>query len=225
MNRFDAYCAEFFGTAVLLASVVGSGIMGENLAGGNNAVALLANSLATGATLYVLISALGPTSGAHFNPAVSLALALAGRFPRRELLPYLLLQFSGATLGVVLANLMFELPAWQWSGTERQGAHLLLSEAVATAGLLLTIVLFLRNSAHSVALGVALYITAAYWFTSSTSFANPAVSFARMFSDTFAGIAPACVPDFVLVQLATAVAIGLLLKLRSRSSPSRQPAA
>ena len=120
---------------------------------------------------------------------------------------------------------MFELPAWQWSGTERQGAHLLLSEAVATAGLLLTIVLFLRNSAHSVALGVALYITAAYWFTSSTSFANPAVSFARMFSDTFAGIAPAGVPEFVLVQLATAVAIGLLLKLRTRSSSSKQPAA
>ncbi len=214
MNKNDALLAEYFGTAVLLATVVGSGIMGETLASGNDGIALLANSLATGAVLYVLITALGPISGAHFNPAVSVMMACAGQLSRQTLMLYLAAQVAGAILGVGIANLMFDLPALHLSTTERSGLPLWISECVATAGLLMTIVLFVRNAPQSVAMGVALYITAAYWFTSSTSFANPAVSIARMFSDTFAGIAPHCVPAFIAVQLGVALSVGGVIRIR-----------
>lgn len=203
--------AEFFGTAVLLAAVVGSGIMGENLAQGNAALALLANSMATGAILYVLIAALAPLSGAHFNPAVSLCFVIGGRMPLAHLPAYMALQFSGAFLGVVAANLMFDLPAISLSLNERSGAHLLLSEFIATCGLLLTIILFIKHKPDAVPLGVALFITGAYWFTSSTSFANPAVSFARIFSDSFTGIAAYSAPAFIAAQALAAVLIGLAL--------------
>lgn len=197
---------------MLLVAVVGSGVMGQNLSQDNMGIALLANSLATGAALYVLITALAPVSGAHFNPAVSLCFVLAGKLPGRRLPAYIALQCSGALLGVITANLMFDLAPISLSTTERSGGHLLLSEFVATCGLLLTIVLFIKHNEQAVPLGVALFITGAYWFTSSTSFANPAVSFARVFSDTFAGIAPHCAPAFIAVQIGTAILIGMGLK-------------
>ena len=206
------WLAEALGTFALLAVVVGSGIMGERLAEGNAAIALLANSLATGAGLYVLITALGPVSGAHFNPAVTLCMAVAGRFPWREVSPYLLAQCVGGALGVMAANIMFELPAVNWSTTFRDTPNLWVSEAVATAGLLATILLGIRFRPEAIATSVAMYITAAYWFTSSTSFANPAVTLARTLSDTFAGIAPCCVLGFVAVQLLVALAIGVLVR-------------
>lgn len=211
-SKTSAYLAEFFGTAMLLVAVVGSGIMGQNLSQENMGIALLANSLATGAALYVLITALAPISGAHFNPAVSLCFALTGKLPARRLPAYIFLQCCGAVLGVITANLMFDLAPVSFSTTERWGSHLLLSEFVATCGLLLTIVLFIKHNEEAVPLGVALFITGAYWFTSSTSFANPAVSFARVFSDTFAGIAPHCAPAFIAVQLGAAVLIGAGIK-------------
>lgn len=204
--------AEFIGTAFLLAVVVGSGIMGERLSPDNSAVALLANSLATGAGLYVLINVFGPVSGAHFNPAVSLCFRLLGELSTGQMLRYMLVQILGGALGVMAANLMFELPAVNLSTTERFSANLWLSEAIATAGLLGVILLAVKHRAETVATSVALYITAAYWFTSSTSFANPAVTLARTLSDTFAGIAPHCAPVFIAVQLATAVLVALLWK-------------
>jgi glycerol uptake facilitator-like aquaporin len=189
--------AEGLGTALLLAVVVGSGVMAERLAGGNLAVALLANTLATVGGLYVLIEVLGPVSGAHFNPAVSLVMALRGALPRSLLLPYVLVQLAGAAIGAWLAHAMFGLAVFQLSAHVRSGTGQWLAEGVATFGLLLMI---LRAPPSRTAAAVAAYIGAAYWFTASTSFANPAAAFGRMLSDSFAGIAPASVPAFVAAE-------------------------
>jgi glycerol uptake facilitator-like aquaporin len=204
--------AEALGTLLLLAVVIGSGVMAERLAGGNVAVALLANTLATVGGLYVLIEVFGPVSGAHFNPAVSAVMAWRGELSRQALLPYVAAQLAGAVLGAWLAHLMFDLPVLQVSAKVRSGTGQLIAEAVATAGLLLVI---LRAPAGRVAAMVAAYIGAAYWFTASTSFANPAAVLGRMLSDSFAGISPASAPGFVLAQVAgaalgTAVHQGLL---------------
>jgi glycerol uptake facilitator-like aquaporin len=198
--------AEGLGTALLLAVVIGSGVMAEQLSGGNVALALLANTAATVGGLYVLIEVFGPISGAHFNPAVSAVMAWRGELPRAALLPYVLAQLAGAVLGAWLAHAMFELPLLQFSTKLRTGTGQWVAEAVATFGLLLVI---LRAPAGRASSMVAAYIGAAYWFTASTSFANPAAAFGRMFSDSFAGIAPACVPGFVAAQLAGA-ALALL---------------
>ena len=197
--------AEFLGTLMLLATVVGSGIMGETLAGGNVAIALLGNTLPTAAILYVLITVFGPVSGAHFNPAVSLGFAL-----RREISPaqttlYILAQIAGGIAGVLIAHLMFDQAALQVSENVRTGPGQWLSEFVATFGLLMTIYGCVCYTPQNVPAGVGLYILAAYWFTASTSFANPAVTIARSLSNTFAGIAPADMPGFVLAQIAGAV--------------------
>ena len=199
--------AEGLGTLGLLVTVIGSGIMAERLAGGNVAVALLANTLATVAGLYVLIEVFGPISGAHFNPAVSAVMAWRGALPWALLLPYVLVQLTGAAGGAWLANAMFDMPILQWSTKLRSGPAQWLAEAVATAGLLLVI---LRAPPSRVAAMVAAYIGAAYWFTASTSFANPAAAFGRMFSDSFAGISPSDVPAFVVAQLVGA-ALGVAL--------------
>lgn len=196
--------AEALGTAFLLATVIGSGIMAEQLSGGNEALALLCNTLPTGAILTVLILIFGPVSGAHFNPAVSLAFALRGELPWRTAFAYLAVQVAGAVIGVWAAHAMFELPIWQVSTHVRSGLSQWLAEAVATFGLLLTIFGCVARAPGAVAYAVGLYITAAYWFTASTSFANPAVTLARALSDTFAGIAPAGVIAFILAQLAGA---------------------
>ena len=198
---------EAAGTALLLAAVIGSGVMAERLAAGQGAIALLANTLATVAALYVLIEVFAPISGAHFNPAVSAVMAWRGELPRGELLPYVGAQLAGALLGAWLAHAMFALPILQLSTRARSGAGLWLAEAVATAGLLLVI---LRAPAGRAAPMVAAYIGAAYWFTASTSFANPAATFGRMLSDSFTGIAPASVTGFVVAQLAGA-ALGTAL--------------
>ncbi len=193
--------AEFIGTLFLLIGVVGSGIMGEALAGGNIAVALLANAIATGCVLYVGITILGPISGAHFNPAVTLAFHLRGQSGPREALSYVAVQIAGGILGVWLAHLMFDLDVLQVSQTARTGPAQWLAEVVATFGLVFVIFGGLRHAPQAVPTLVALYITGAYWFTASTSFANPAVTVARSFTDTFAGIAPAHAPFFILSQL------------------------
>lgn len=198
---------ELLGTALLLAVVIGSGLMAERLSGGNVAVALLANTLATVGGLYVLIEVFGPVSGAHFNPAVSLAMALRGELPWTRLAGYVPAQLLGAALGAVLAHAMFDLPLLQVSARLRTGTGQWIAEAVATAGLLLVI---LRAPQARVAAMVAAYIGAAYWFTASTSFANPAAAFGRMFSDSFAGIAPASAPAFMLAEVLGA-GLGLLL--------------
>jgi glycerol uptake facilitator-like aquaporin len=204
---FQRLLGEALGTALLLAVVIGSGIMGEQLAGGNVAVALLANTLATVFGLWVLIELFGPLSGAHFNPAVSAVMAWRGELSRSQLLPYVLAQLLGAMLGAWLAHTMFDLPVLQWSAKLRTGTGQWVAEAVATAGLLLVI---LRAPSARVAPLVAAYIGAAYWFTASTSFANPAAAFGRMFSDTFAGIAPVSVPGFVAAQcVGAALGVGL----------------
>ncbi len=198
---------ELLGTALLLAVVIGSGLMAERLSGGNVAVALLANTLATVGGLYILIEVFGPVSGAHFNPAVSLAMALRGELPWARLAGYVPAQLLGAALGAVLAHAMFDLPLLQVSAKLRTGTGQWIAEAVATAGLLLVI---LRAPQARVAAMVAAYIGAAYWFTASTSFANPAAAFGRMFSDSFAGIAPASAPAFMLAEVLGA-GLGLLL--------------
>jgi len=199
--------AEALGTALLLAVVIGSGIMGERLSAGNAAVALLANTLATVGGLYVLIEVFGPISGAHFNPVVSLALALRGQLPKGALGPYIAAQLLGALLGAWLAHAMFDVNLFQVSSKVRSGAGQWLAECVATFGLLLVV---LRAPPARVAAMVASFIGAAYWFTASTSFANPAAAWGRMFSDTFAGIAPSSVPGFVAAELAgAALALGL----------------
>lgn len=195
--------SEFLGTALLLAVVIGSGIMGERLAGGNVAVALLANTLATVGGLFILIEVFGPIGGAHFNPAVSLTMAFRGHLPWSLLAPYVACQLAGAMLGAWLAHAMFDMAILQFSTKVRAGAGQWIAEAVATFGLLLVI---LRAPASRVGALVAAYIGAAYWFTASTSFANPAAAFGRMFSDSFAGIAPSSVPGFVLAQLAGSAA-------------------
>jgi glycerol uptake facilitator-like aquaporin len=199
--------AELVGTALLLAVEIGSGIMAERLAGGNVAIALLAHTLATVGGLYVLIEVFGPLSGAHFNPAVSAAMTLRGELPAFELVPYVAAQLIGAMLGAWLAHAMFDLPILQLSTRVRAGTGQWVAETVATAGLLLVI---LRAPAGRAASMVAGYIGAAYWFTASTSFANPAIVFGCMFSNSFAGIGPASAPGFVLAELAGA-AIGLTL--------------
>jgi len=193
--------AECLGTAFLLAAVVGSGIMAASLSDGNGALALLCNTLATGAILSVLILMFGPISGAHFNPAVSLAMLLRGTLPAKAATIYIGAQVVGAILGVWAAHLMFELPIWQLSGTVRTGPGQWLAEAVATFGLLLTILGCGAHIPAAVPYAVGLYITSAYWFTASTSFANPAVTIARALSDTFAGIEPASVMAFIVAQL------------------------
>ena len=206
--------AESLGTAFLLAGVVGSGIMAAKLAGGNSALALLCNTLPTGAILTVLILTFGPISGAHFNPAVSIALGL-----RRELLPgvaamYIGAQIVGGIVGVLAAHTMFELSLWQLSATVRTGAGQWFAEGVATFGLLLTIIGCGARTPAAIPYAVGLYITAAYWFTASTSFANPAVTIARALSDTYAGIAPTGVLAFIAAQLLgmlAAVALGCWL--------------
>jgi glycerol uptake facilitator-like aquaporin len=191
---------EWLGTAFLLAAVVGSGIMAQRLAG-DAALALLCNTLATGAILAVLIVVFGPLSGAHFNPAVSIGFALRSELPWSEAAIYIGAQVFGGLVGVWVAHLMFELPVWQSSITERTGLGQWLAEVVATFGLLLTIFGCIARRPDSVPYAVGLYITAAYWFTASTSFANPAVTIARSLSNTFAGIAPAGVLAFILSQL------------------------
>ena len=198
--------AEGAGTALLLAAVVGSGIMGERLAGGNVAMALLANTLATGAALVALILAFGPISGAHFNPAVTLAEAARRRTPWREVPPYLLAQLAGAFAGVLAAHLMFGEPPFAASTHARSGAAQALSEVVATFGLLAVIFGCTRREPRAVPFAVGAWITAAYWFTASTSFANPAVTLARAATDTFSGIRPADAPAFVAAQLLGAAA-------------------
>jgi glycerol uptake facilitator-like aquaporin len=198
--------AELLGTAFLLAAVVGSGIMAAKLAGGNGALALLCNTLPTGAILAVLILTFGPVSGAHFNPAVSLAAALRRDVPARVAAVYIAAQIIGGIVGVLAAHAMFELPLWQVSMTVRTGPGQWLAEFVATFGLLLTIFGCAARTPGAVPYAVGLYITAAYWFTASTSFANPAVTIARALSDTYAGIAPAGVPAFVVAQLFGALA-------------------
>ena len=213
--------AEFAGTALLLAIVIGSGIMGERLAGGNVAIALLANSIATGAGLVVLIHMFGPVSGAHFNPAVTLAVALGGGADRRSAIAYMAAQFSGAIMGVWLAHAMFAEPLLQLSGKLRDGPAQALSEAVAAFGLVGTIYTTQRTRPEFTPAAVGLYITAAYWFTASTSFANPAVTLARSLSNSFAGIAPTSVPAFLIGQLAGAAAAVAFFTWLFREQPER----
>ena len=206
--------AEWLGTAFLLAAVVGSGIMAQKLAGGNGALALLCNTIPTGGILTVLILTLGPLSGAHLNPAVSIAFALRRQNSWPDTAAYIAAQIVGAMVGVWMAHLMFELPLWQLSGTVRGGPGQWLAEAVATFGLLLTIFGCVARNPAAAPYAVGLYITSAYWFTASTSFANPAVTIARSLSDTFAGIALSGVAAFIAAQLAgmaVAVAVGLWL--------------
>ena len=217
MKDWQTYGAELVGTAALLCAVIGSGIMAENLSGGNVAVALLANTLTTVFALYVLIETIGPISGAHFNPAVSWVMALRKELPMRLLAGYVLAQLLGAALGAWLAHAMFELPILQWSTHVRTGPSQWLAEAVATAGLLFVI---LRSPPGKASALVACYIGAAYWFTASTSFANPAAVFGRMMSDTFAGIAPSDALGFVASQW---VGAGLGWLLHRLLSPPPHP--
>jgi len=217
--------AEALGTGVLVATVVGSGIMAAKLSGGNTAIALLGNTLPTGAILIVLITILGPISGAHFNPVVSLVMAIRGQLARAELVPFIVAQIIGGCLGTLAAHLMFDLPMVQLSTTVRTGTPQWFAEVVATFGLLVTILGCVRFKPEFVATAVGLYITAAYWFTASTSFANPAVAIARAFTDTFAGIRPTDVPAFIAAQIAGALAgmlvMGWLLMGDERSKQPR----
>ena len=204
--------SEALGTALLVAAVVGSGIMGERLAGGNKAVALLANTLATGAALFAIILILTPISGAHLNPVVSIAAAFEGQLAWRDVPLYVAVQVGGGILGVALANAMFDVPVWHASQHVREGPAQLLSEAVATFGLLATIWACSRRRPSAVPPAVAAYIMAAYWVTASTSFANPAVTLARSMTDTFAGIRPTDVPLFVAAQAVGAAVATLLCR-------------
>lgn len=205
-----AILAEALGSLLLFATVIGSGIMAERLAGGNVAIALLGNTLATGAILFVLITMLGPVSGAHMNPAVTLVMHLRGNMRTEAALAYVAAQMAGGLLGVWLAHLMFDLPILQLSTKLRDGPGQWVGEGVATFGLILTILGTLRTRTDSTPMSVALYIVAAYWFTSSTSFANPAITVARSLSDSFAGIASSCVPAFVGAQIVGAIAAHLV---------------
>lgn len=215
--------SEFLGTALLLATVIGSGIMGERLAAGNVAIALLGNTISTGAVLVVLIGMLGPISGAHFNPAVTAVFAIKGEIPGVEALGYVLVQVFGGLIGVLAAHAMFDEPLLQIASKARSGPSQWFSEWVAAFGLVLTILLTLRANAAAVATSVGLYITAAYWFTASTSFANPAVTLARAFSNTFAGIRPQDVVPFVIAQLVGAVVAVYVCRWLS-SEPAASPA-
>jgi glycerol uptake facilitator-like aquaporin len=216
-----ALAAETLGTALLVATVVGSGIMGERLSGGSVALALLANTLATGAILVVLITTLGPLSGAHFNPVVSLVMALRRALPLGSLAPYIAAQIAGGALGAILANLMFDLPPVTFSDTVRGGSGQLISEVVATFTLIGAILGGLAFAPQAIPWLVGLTITAAYWFTASTSFANPAVTLARTLSDSFAGIAPTSAPGFLAAQLAGALAGAALWGWLYTSPPVR----
>jgi len=211
-NLRSRIAVEFAGTAFLLMAIVGSGIMAERLAGGNVALALLANSVATGAALVALILALGPISGAHFNPVVTLADAMQGGIPWSEVPGYMAAQVLGAFGGVAAAHLMFGLPLFFASHHARSGSALLWSEFIATFGLLAVIWGCARSRPSAVSFAVGAYITAAYWFTASTSFANPAVTLARAASDTFAGIRPIDAPAFIVVQLAAAIVATLCFR-------------
>ncbi len=202
--------AEAIGSFFLFATVVGSGIMAERLAGGNVAVALIGNTLATGAMLFVLIAMLGPVSGAHFNPAVSMVMWLRREIDAKAFAAFVPVQIAAGVLGVWAAHVMFELPVIQFSEKARSGTGQWLGEFIATFGLLLTILGTVKMRPAAVPASVALYITAAYWFTSSTSFANPAITIARSLSNSFAGIAPIDVPGFIAAQLAGALAAHLL---------------
>ena len=204
--------AEGVGTGFLLCAIVGSGIMAENLSGGNVALALLANTLSTGAVLVTLILTFGPISGAHLNPAVTVATGLEGGLPASEVGGYIVVQITGGALGVLVANAMFELPAVTFASKIRAGPHQLLSEFVATFGLLSVIWGCSRLRSPAVPFAVGAYITSAFWFTSSTSFANPAVTLARSLSDSFAGIRPADTPAFIGAQLLGAIAATLLFR-------------
>ena len=217
--------AEFLGSALLLATVIGSGIMGAKLSGGNEALALLANTLATGAMLVVLITVFGPVSGAHLNPAVSGVFWLRGEIGGGAAALYVLAQVGGGIAGVVAAHAMFDLPLMQLATKVRTGSGQWFAEAVATFGLLLTILGTLKARPKAVAVNVGLYIVAAYWFTASTSFANPAVTIARAFSDTFAGIRGADVAPFIAAQLAGALAGMLVAVWLFRPALQPQPTA
>ena len=225
-HRFDLgrrVVAETVGTALLLATVIGSGVMGERLAGGNVAVALLANTLATGAALVALILTFGPISGGHFNPAVTLSDAWQGGLGWRDVLPYIGAQVTGAFAGVAAAHVMFELPVYFASRHARPGAAQMFSEFVATFGLLAVIWGCVRARPSMVPFAVAAYITAAYWFTASTSFANPAVTLARAASDTFAGIRPSDAPGFIVAQLFGAAAATGLFRWLVPTLPESAP--
>ena len=208
--------AEFVGTLLLLATVVGSGIMGETLAGGNDAIALLGNTAATGAILVVIITVFGPISGAHFNPAVTFVFALRREIGVALALAYVAVQVAGGLLGTLLAHGMFDLELLQTSSKERSGGGQWLAEGVATFGLLAAILGTLKVRPNAVAAMVGLYITAGYWFTASTSFANPAVTVARSFTDTFSGILPPHAPAFVLAQFVGATVAMLLFRWLER---------
>lgn len=208
--RRRALLAEALGSLLLFATVIGSGVMAERLAGGNVALALLGNTLATGAVLFVLITMFGPVSGAHFNPTVTMVMRLRGHLTTRLALAYAAAQLAGGILGVWLAHLMFDLPILEISTRSRAGLGQFTGEAIATFGLLLTILGTTRTRPSATPASVALYIVAAYWFTSSTSFANPAITVARSLSDTFAGIAPTCVPAFITAQILGALAAHLV---------------
>ena len=216
MSAWRSYFSELVGTAALLCAVVGSGIMGEQLAGGNIAVALLANTLATVFALYVLIETLGPVSGAHFNPVVSMVMAYRKDLAPQRLPGYVLAQLMGAVLGAWVAHAMFGLEIGQWSEKVRTGPAQWFAEVVATAGLLFVILRAPEGKASAL---VACYIGAAYWFTASTSFANPAAAFGRMVSNTFAGISPADVPAFMLAQLVGGLVGWLLHQILLGASP------
>jgi glycerol uptake facilitator-like aquaporin len=203
--------AEAVGSFFLFGTVIGSGIMAETLSGGNVAIALLGNTLATGAILFVLITMLAPVSGAHFNPAVTLVMAARRELSWRDVAPYLAAQLLGGLLGAFAAHLMFDRPILQLSLKARTGVGQWTGELVATFGLILTILMTAKHRPNAVAASVALYITAAYWFTSSTSFANPAITIIRSLSNSFAGIAPADVPMFVIAQLAGAGLAALMV--------------
>jgi glycerol uptake facilitator-like aquaporin len=214
--------AEALGTALLLAAVVGSGIMAERLSGGNVGLALLANAIATGGALYALIVMFGPISGAHFNPVVTLALTLRHESPAKWVLPFLAAQIAGAISGVWLAHLMFDLPILQASTRVRTGIGQWAAEATATFGLVLLILIGVRKAPEKLPAAISVYIVGAYWFTASTSFANPAVTIARALSNTFAGIAPADAPAFIVAQLAGAALALLVAKaLNPEGSTSR----
>jgi glycerol uptake facilitator-like aquaporin len=209
MNTFDLprrVAAEFLGTWLLVATVVGSGIMAENLAGGNVAVALLGNTIATGPILVVLIAMLGPISGAHFNPAVSLVFTAAGELPVATFGLYVAAQICGGIAGTLTAHVMFELPLMQMSEHVRHGPSQFLSEVVATFGLIATILGCRRFRAEIIPMAVALYVVAGYWFTASTCFANPAVAIARSLTNTFSGIRPTDAPSFILAEIVGALA-------------------
>lgn len=222
MNLATRAAAEAIGTGFLLAIVVGSGIMGDQLSGGNEAIALLANSLATGCGLIALILALGPISGAHINPAVSIVMAVRGDLPWRDLPVYVIAQVGGAVVGVIATHAMFDIQLLELATKARPGLHLVWSEVVATFGLLSVILICSRRRPEAVAYVVGAYITAAYWFTASTSFANPAVTLARAFTDTFTGIRTTDVPGFLLGEGVAVLLIAAVIRLWNAEIPHAQ---